>query len=75
MLSVMKTLEINENENKINPSVIEKIGSSLYQEDNVYEVVVQVKLKNGVTINYKRNEEDDEFQELKKRAEHEKSKK
>jgi len=56
---------------KVNHILIEKVGKTLYHIDGVKNVKIQVGMNSGSIISYSRSENDDEFEDYKKRSEEE----
>ena len=52
---------------RVNHRLLEKIGQSLYHLNGVKDIKIQVGMTSGSIISYNRCEEDDEFEEFKKR--------
>jgi hypothetical protein len=52
---------------RISHKLIEKVGQALYHMDAVKRVRMEVVLKSGSILSYVRNEDEDEFEEFKRK--------
>tara|TARA_Y100000310_G_C20322559_1_gene641444 strand:- start:493 stop:702 length:210 start_codon:yes stop_codon:yes gene_type:complete len=59
----MKTVKIEKDgpKSKITRNVLSRIGSSIYLDPHVESVSVRVNFKDGTSLAYRKDEEDDEF--------------
>jgi hypothetical protein len=60
----MKTLKLNEKTSKIDREAIAKIGKAIYQFQDIEFVFIKVKFKDGSSIGFKREELDDEVENM-----------
>jgi hypothetical protein len=56
---------------RLDHKLLGKIGRVLYSFEDSKEVLLHVRLKDGSSISYKRSEDDDEYEDLKRRSEEE----
>lgn len=60
----MKVFKVFPEKEKINRDTLANLGNWIYQKDEVKEVVIKVKFKDGVEMGFKRNEAEDELLEF-----------
>lgn len=53
---------------KLDNKLIAKVGKVLYNFDQAKEVLIRVRLKDGTSIAYRRDEDEDRFENMKRRA-------
>jgi len=60
----MKILKVSDGKTKVKREVISKFGESIYHCEEVKSVVVRVEFKDGSSIGFERDEDDDEVEHL-----------
>jgi len=65
----MKVLKILPEKGNITREVLSNLGSWIYQKDEVREVLIKIKFKDGVEMGFKKNEAEDELLEFLKEEE------
>jgi hypothetical protein len=60
----MKIYKIQKGDSKVTRKLISKFGESIYHYPEVKSVFIRVNFKDGSTIGFKRDEEEDTFDEL-----------
>ncbi|MBS3066470.1 hypothetical protein J4205_01480 [Candidatus Pacearchaeota archaeon] len=60
----MKVFKLLPEKGKITRETLSHLGNWIYQSDEVREVVVKVKFKDGVEMGFKKNEAEDELLEF-----------
>jgi len=60
----MKIVKVSEGKSKVKRETISKFGESIYHCDDVSEVFIKVKFKDGSSIGFERSEDDDDVEML-----------
>jgi hypothetical protein len=60
----MKIYKIQKGDSKVTRKLISKFGESIYHYPEVKSVFIKVNFKDGSTLGFKRDEEEDTFDEL-----------
>ncbi len=57
-------MKVSDKESKIKRKIISKFGETLYLDKEVKGVLIRVDFKDGSSISYRRDEDDDDFEDL-----------
>ena len=60
----MKIVKIDKETSKVSRKVLANFGEALYHCEDVESVLMRVKFKDGTSISFRRDEDDDDFQRL-----------
>ena len=64
----MKIVKLEKEDSKISRKIISRFGESIYGCGDVKSVLIKIYFKDGSTIGFKRDEEEDEIKDLIERA-------
>jgi len=60
----MKIIRVEKKESKISREIISRFGNSVYHNPEVKAVFIKVNFKNGSSIGFRKDEEEDGFEEI-----------
>ena len=58
----MKTVKIDKQSSRVNRKVLANFGEAIYHCEDVESVLMKVNFKDGTSISFKRDEDDDDFE-------------
>lgn len=67
-LKLMKIVKIEKEDPRISRKMISQFGASIYNYPEVRSILIKVNFKDGSTLGFKRDEDDDEIKDLIERA-------
>ena len=60
----MKTLKLGKEESGVNRKLISRFGEAVYHDPEVQAIFIKVHFKDGTSISFTRNEDEDEIERL-----------
>lgn len=60
----MKIIKIEKGDSKVTRKLITKFGESVYHDDNIRGVMIKVFFKDGSSIGFRRDEDEDTLEEI-----------
>jgi hypothetical protein len=60
----MKTIKVGKEDSGVNRKLISRFGEAIYHDPEVEAVFIKVHFKDGTSISFNRNEEEDEIERM-----------